>query len=474
MLKLSPRILDHYNPTLVVGWLLCIALLITSPFACAASSQSSHAGLPDKLTPFLSDADLPERTPPLLEIGDDFLGTGNLKPGFRLPSGAVWQPRFWLYGTQRSAIQHFDNGPGKSTTEWMNRLDLFGNLQLTGTERVLIGITPLHDETQFTGQIFDPDIDEGFRNNLNLDIQTLFFEGDLAELFPNWDYLDSASNDIGFSIGRQGIVFQDGMLIDDNLDGIGISRNNVRFEGVPWLVNLRTTFFFAWADIHRNDNVEDRGANLYGLFTQLDTLKSTIDVDVVYVESSSAGDDLVSGAIDSIQRIGKISTTFRIAASKALGRKSLQADDGVLLFAEISWAPPRTDNNAYLNAFVSIDNFTSPARQALSGGPLGRTGLLFAAPGIGRVAPAIGNRTGDSVGLVAGYQMFMKKSRRQLILEVGGRVGDSNEQNDSVGAGFRLQQAFGRRFVGGLNGYVSDADIVGMRYGLRAEILIKY
>ena len=462
------------NSVHAVGWLLCFASFITSPFACAASSQSGHAGLSDKPTPFLSDADLPARTPPLLEIGDEFLGTGNLKPGFRLPSGAVWQPRFWLYGTQRSTIQHFDNGPGKSTTEWMNRLDLFGNLQLTGTERVLIGITPLHDEAEFSGQIFGPDSDEGFRNNLNLDIQTLFFEGDLAELFPNWDYEDSVSNDIGFSIGRQGIVFQDGMLIDDNLDGIGISRNNVRFAGVPWLVNLRSTFFFAWADIHRNDNVEDRDANLYALFTQLDTLKSTIDIDVVYVESSSAGDDLVSGAIDSIQRFGKINTTFRIAASKALGRKSLQADDGILLFAEISWAPARTDNNAYIDAFVSIDNFTSPARQSTSGGPLGRTGLLFAAPGIGRVAPAIGNRTGDSVGLVAGYQMFMKKSRRQLILEVGGRAGDSNEQNDSVGVAFRLQQAFGRRFVAGLNAYVSDADIVGTRYGLRAEILIKY
>lgn len=436
-------------------------------------AASSSLNLPEKPTPYLSDADLPARTPPILELGDAFLGTGNLKPGFRLPTGAVWQPRLWVYGTQRTTIQHFDNGVGKSTTEWMNRLDLFGNLQLTGTERILIGITPLHDDADFTGQVFDPDSDEGFRNNLNLDIQTLFFEGDLAELFPNWDYTDSDSNDIGFSIGRQGIVFQDGMLIADSLDGIGISRNNVRFQGVPWLVNLRSTFFFGWGDIHRNDNVEDKDANLYGLFTQLDTLKSTINIDVVYVESDGAGDDLISGAIDSIQRFGKLNTTFRIAASKALDTKSAQADDGVLLFAEISWVPAYTHDNAYINTFVSIDNFTSPARQPLSGGPLGRTGLLFAAPGIGRVAPAIGNRTGDSVGLIAGYQKFFK-SRRQLIVEVGGRVGDDNEQNDSVGAALRFQQAIGRRIVAGLNAYVSDADIIGTRYGLRGEILIKY
>ena len=462
-----------FNRRRTVSCVCIFSYTLLSLFAVPVLAAGSSSGLSDKPSPYLSDADLPPRTPPILEIGDAFLGTGNLKPGFRLPTGAVWQPRFWVYGTQRTAIQHFDNGPGESTTEWMNRLDIFGNLQLTGTERILIGFTPLHDETDFTGQIFDPDSDEGFQNNLNLDIQTLFFEGDLAELFPNWDYTDSTSNDIGFSIGRQNILFQDGILIADTMDGIGFSRNNVRFQGVPWLVNLRSTFFFAWNDIHRNDNVEDKDAKLYGLFTQLDTLKSTINADIVYVESSSIGDDLISASIDAIQRIGKLNTTFRIAASTAPGRKSLQADDGVLLFAEVSWIPAYTHDNAYINAFVSIDNFTSPARGPLNGGPLGRTGLLFAAPGVGRVAPAIGNRMGDSLGLIAGYQKFFK-NRRQLIIEVGGRVGDGNEQNDTIGAALRFQQAIGRRVVAGINTYISDADVIGTRYGLRGEILIKY
>ena len=444
-------------------------LIMTLPVYSASDSGS---GLSDNPTPYLSDADLPTRTPPLLELGADFLGTGNLKPGFRIPTGAVWQPRFWLYGTQRTAIQTFDNGTGPASTEWMNRLDLFGNLQLTGTERVLIGITSLHDEADFSGQVFSPDSQDGFRNNLNYNIQTLFFEGDLAELFPKWDYQDSTSNDIGFSVGRQGINFQDGMLIADALDGFGLSRNNIRFEGVPWLVSMRSTFFFGWGDIHRNDNFEDKDANLFGLFTQLDTLKSTINVDVVYVESSAEG-DLLSAAIDSIQRIGKLNTTFRIAASTAPGRKSAKADDGILLFSEVSWVPAYSHDNVYLNAFVSIDNFTSPAREPQSGGPLGRTGLLFAAPGIGNVTPAIANRTGDSVGLIAGYQKFFK-SRRQLVMEIGGRVGDDNEQNDSIGAAIRFQQAIGRRIVAGLNAYVSDSDVIGTRYGLRGEILIKY
>ncbi len=438
-------------------------------------SEAHGLRLPDQPVPYLADEELPARAAPLLELGGDFLGTGKLKPGFGLPTGAVWQPRLWVYGTQRTALQHYRAGSGPAVSEWMNRLDLFGNLQLTGTERILIGFTPFHEDDQFTGQVFEPGSERGFKNNLNLDIQTLFFEGDLAELFPRWDYRDSTSNDLGFSIGRQEIVFQDGILIADTLDGVGISRNNVRFTGVPWLVNLRTTFFFGWDEIHRNDNQEDRNASLYGLFTQLDTSFSTIDFDIVYVDSNDlGGGDLISAAVDSIQRIGKVSTTFRIAGSKALDQRTAQADDGVLLFTEIAWVPPYTHNHAYIDAFVSIDNFTSAARAPLSGGPLGRTGLLFAASGIGSVPPAIANGTGDSFGIIAGYQLFFDNDRRQLLLEVGGRTGDDQKQVDTVGVGVRLQQALGRRFIVELSSYAAKPEHMDMQYGTRGELLIKF
>ena len=61
-----------------------------------------------------------------------------------------------MYGTARTALQTFDDGE-RQITEWANRLDLFGNLQLTGTERLLIGIRPLDEEGEFSGyQLGEP------------------------------------------------------------------------------------------------------------------------------------------------------------------------------------------------------------------------------------------------------------------------------------------------------------------------------
>ena len=41
---------------------------------------------------------------PILELGEPFLGTGPLDPGFEMPGGSVWQPSLLLYGTYRTAL----------------------------------------------------------------------------------------------------------------------------------------------------------------------------------------------------------------------------------------------------------------------------------------------------------------------------------------------------------------------------------
>lgn len=456
------------------GVALCMATAIALPGAALAASESR---LSDKPQPYLSDEDLPARTPPILEIGDLFLGRGNLSPGFKLPTGAVWQPRFWVYGTGRTSLQTFDTGRnGEQITEWANRLDLFGNLQLTGTERVLIGVTPLHRDASFSGYTLEPDSRDGTDNELNLRLRTLFFEGDIAELFPRWDITDSTTNDIGFSIGRQQVVFQDGVLINDTIDAVGLTRNNVRFTGVPWLVNLRTTALFAWDEIHRDDNQNDNDAQLFGLFNQIDTPFSTFNFDMVYVDSSSSGgdDDVLTGAIDAVQRFGKLSTTFRVAGSYAPDRKTRTSNDGVLLFADVNWTPAYSFDLGYITAFAGFNDFTSAARDPLAGGPLGRTGLLFSARGIGTYPSALSNRANDAYGAAIGYQFLMNDKRRQLILEAGVRKDNSTGGSDAVGVAARFQQAFGQRFVLTLEGFGTAQEDNDEGYGMRSEILVKF
>lgn len=450
---------------LALGVATALILAPAAEFALAAGSE-----LDDEPKPYLSGDKLIKRAAPLIEIGDPFLETGNLHPGYELPGGAIWQPRLWVYGSARSAVQTWQDRAGNSQSEWVNRLDLFANLQLTGTERIVLGIQPLHRDNQFTGRQFDP---ERSMEEYNSRVRTLFFEGDIAELFPGMDPTDKRSNDIGFSIGRQPLFFQDGFLIQDQLDAIGLSRNNMRFSSMPWLSSLRVTAVFAWNEIHRGNNIEDDDSKLFGVFGQWDTKRSTINTDIAFVQGGNE-DDLWVAGIDAVQRFGAVSTTFRVNASYAPDQISAQAQNGTLLFAELGWSPPDTDNNLYANAFYGFDRFRSAARDPLVGGPLGRTGILFAARGLGAYPSAINNQADKAYGVALGYQMFFHEQRRQLLLEAGARDSELPGEGNSLGLAVRFQQAFGKRYLVLLDAFASSNADQDDSYGTSAEFLVKF
>ena len=152
-----------------------------------------------------SDTDLPARRS--FFGGDRFLSPGPVDPGYKLPTGATWRPMFFAFGSMRSAVQTFHQGP-KDITEWANRLDLFGNLTLSGTERVLVGLRPFDHDGQFSGYTFGRGSNKKgeWNDALNLDPQTLFFEGDFGEIFPCLDPHDKRRLDYQLSIGRQPLL----------------------------------------------------------------------------------------------------------------------------------------------------------------------------------------------------------------------------------------------------------------------------
>ena len=174
-----------------------------------------------------------------------FLGSGEINPGFELPTGAVWQPVVVLYGTYRTALQTYSNGR-RDVTEWANRFDLFSNIYLTPTERILIGLRPLDQNAQFAGYRFSSP--RGGRGGLDANINTLFFEGDFGELFPNLDPHDEKNLDYGFAVGRMPLNFQDGIMINDFVDAIGITRASMFLGGAS---ASRLTALVAWNQIHR-------------------------------------------------------------------------------------------------------------------------------------------------------------------------------------------------------------------------------
>lgn len=436
--------------------------------------------LKKEYVPFKSLGDIPRRPELFLEIGDPFLDTGKLDAGFEVPVlGAVWQPRMWSYFIYRTALQSFDNGnEGRlRDTEWANRLDLFANLQLTGTEKILLGLRPVDNNLpdRFTRYTFDG-ADKDFKNELGLDIETLFFEGDIGSLIPNLDKAGIRPVDFGFAVGRQPITFQEGILINDTVDSVGFIRNNIPLTGTS---NFKVSGMYAWDRLDRNDRNRGADTNMYALFSAADLSTSTLNLDMIYVnDNSDDGDAFYIGA-SSIQRLKSffgMSTAFRINSSISIDEEIPDnvVGDGTLLTAEFSITPSESEDIAYFNPFVSVGNFTQAGREPILGGPLANTGILFASPNLSTYGAEISPFVDDDVGFALGYQAFWDNRRRNLVLEMAGRRDFSGDGIDQLGLGFQLQQAVGQNVQLQLEGFHTLNETQDDVFGGRFEILFVY
>lgn len=464
--------------------LLVALLLAASPlFAGGDGDSETSSRLSDEAKP-LDLEGVPERPKPILELGEPFLGTGTLRKGFTLPTGAVWQPQALVFGSWRTALQSFeadssaDAGAGR-VGELATRLDLFLNLQLSGTERLMVGVRALDGDGRFTSYFFEhPDrsLEGEFRDEVDADLELFFFEGDFGEIFPNLDREDFAGLDFGFSAGRQNLLFQEGLLINDTVDGIGITRNNWPSDSAS---NLRATFFYGWDRLDTSFGAE-RDGSLYAVLTSADTRTSTIDADVAYVDADDASGSLLAAGVSAVQRLGRTNSSFRLLGSWATDQVTATATDGYLLFSELSWVPHGTHDLLYVNNFWAIDQY-SPAARGVGGadaGPLGRAGISFASVDLGSFDAPLSSRAHDVFGGAVGYQRFLDHTRKQVLMELGYRVGTTDAEADAFAGIVRFQSAAGRRFVWVVDAFAGYRELAGggsqSPYGARLELVVKF
>jgi hypothetical protein len=421
---------------------------------------------------------VPERPPLLLELNEQFLAPGQLEPGIELPTGAVWRPSVWVFGSFRTGINYFDNrGPGRPVSEWASRLDLFTQLNLSGTERVLVGLRPL-DQEQGNRRVFQSRdfLGGDTRDGWNDDIQTLFFEGDLGEIFPNLDRTDSEMLDIGFSVGRQTLVLQRGLLInEDRIDAVTLTRNTLYGGGN---LNLRITGFHAWNKVNRSDNSPDDRARLFGITTESDLALSTVNLDAVYLDTDDPSGSLLVGGLSATQRLNGFhntyNTRFHLLASHPTNGETAAAGRGELVFSQISWTPHHSYDLVYVNGFWANGQFSSAARGPLAGGPLGQTGLLFSAAGLGRYGAPLSNAANNAVGGSIGYQVFFDELRQQVVVELAGRTDTDNSGQAAMAAGIRYQKAIGQHLVFVIDSFIANSESRGTSPGARVELLTKF
>jgi hypothetical protein len=427
---------------------------------------------------------VPDRPPLVVEKNGDFLGPGFLSQGIETHTGEIVRPSFWVFGTNRVALQYFNDQKTTNTAELVDRLDLFGQLNLTGTERLLVGIRPLDHEVHNVRRYTSIDFSDGrYVDGWNLYPQTLFFEGDFGEIFPNLDLYDTKALDYGFSIGRQPVFFEEGMFINaDKLDALTVTRNTLHGHGV---LNSRITAMYAWDQVHRNDDIsfylEDPKAHLFGVFTETDLKVSTVNVDLAYVLTSDrAAKDGIYFAASATQRLEflpwhTINSTFRLLGSFPTEGETPQTGKGVLLFSELSVTPHGTDDVLYCTTFGAIGKCTSPARGVETGGPLSpAAGILFARPQIGVFGAPLSTLADDVVGGAVGYQILMDGIRKQLTFEIGGRQSTDGSHSGAIGFGVLYQQALGQHCILLMNVAVSKEESVDPAVGARIELLTKF
>ena len=437
----------------------------------ATGWATEDSALNDEPVPLQIES-VPDRVRPLIEIGDTFLGPGNIGAGFTLPTGAVWQPNLLVWGNVRSGINYIDDEVFTGDdhySEWANRIDLFAQLSLSQTERLVLAIRSFDEDGRFAGYRFHPD--SGSLDGLTADISAAFFEFNLAEIFPKTKGNKRRGLDLDISIGRQPLMFQQSTLMVDSLDAIAVSRNNISL--LPGASNSRATFLYAWNDVNRGNNVKDPDATLLGFLTETDFALSTVNFDMVWVESDVTGDGFYTG-LSATQRLGRFNTAFRVVHSEPTSGSTFETTRGTLFVSEVSWTPHYTHNNVYANFFWAEDEFKSAARDFNTGGPLGLVGILYAAVGLGAYPAPLGNDARESYGGAVGYQMFFKNNRRQLIIEVGGRTDTDHSERGQLAVGARFQQAIKQHFVFRLDSYLSKRENFDAGWGARAEILIKF
>ena len=282
--------------------------------------------------------------------------------------------------------------------------------------------------------------------------------------------------DYGFSVGRQPLLIQDGLLINAAmLDAFTVTRNTLNGYGN---LNFRATGMFAWDQVYRNDDVYDPSAYLYGVFLESDYKESTVNADFVYVSANHSTGSAFYAGLSGIQRMEAFdtrwNTSFHALISVPTDQQTTATGQGELLFGQVSMTPQGTPNLIYATAFWAIDNFSSAARDPTVGGPLGQVGLLFASPAIGMYGAPLNNAANHVVGGALGYQVLLDDTRKQLIFEAACRKDTNNIDQGQIGLGARYQQACGQHSIFLFDVFIDKQEGLEVGCGCRTSIIVKF
>ncbi len=326
-------------------------------------------------------------------------------------------PGLAIYGDWRTAVA-YNNNKGKDIAQIATRLNIDVDIKITATERIHALFTPIQKgNANFTRFEFGGgDGDGKFNGELDLNPQTLFFEGDLASLYSGFTGRDSRF-DLPFTVGLFPLFLQNGIWANDAILGgaVSLPAKNSAALGLP---NFDITFFTAFDNVNNTGilGADNNNANIYGVTTFIDALGG-------YIE---AGYGLIQGVGD---RVGGQLTNFLTAAYTRRYANTLsnstrvfanfgngERDDGFAIISENSLITSLPSTLIpYANFFVGTGN-PQPLVDGNGAGILKNVGINFetdALTGYPKLNDTGSNAYGGAIGL-----QYLFNLNQQLIFEL--------------------------------------------------------
>jgi hypothetical protein len=397
-------------------------------------------------------------------------------------------PALMAYGDFRIAAAQYDKGgpPVNGKTEQSEiaaRLNLDMDLQLTATERIHAFTRPIDKNGSFTRYLISGGVKDKFVDNFDFDLDTLFFEGDLGAMTQG---LTNRTNpvDLPVAVGRVPIVTQNGIWIEDAIDGAAFS---ITAKSSPSLdiSNMDFTFFAGFNKVTTAADPGDK-AKVFGLAGFADLLRGYLEYGYGYLDADVSGHSYHNVTVAFSKRYrGRLANSVRLIGN--FGQKGVggvKTADGLLVLVENSLVPRRHfgfDASAfnplnfvpYFNFFAGFKSPQSLARGGDSGGVLRNTGINFESDGLTGY-PTIDATAHDSYGGAVGVE-YLFSLDRQIVFEVATvqRRGNNNVFGAENSIGARYQHPFTKTWIVRLDAMKGwrqgQKDIYGARLELRRK-----
>ncbi len=380
---------------------------------------------------------------PLIELGRGVYRDGPVPRSYSfLGSKNLITPGFTLFGDYRTAIASNDNGKGNANGVWAHRLNLDFDLRITSTERFHAFWGPLDEDGRFTRAVFNTDGDDDikFFEEFDDDFDTVFFEGDLGYLWggmtDQW-----APFDLPFVVGKFPLLFQNGIWINDALEGFAFTIPAKNSRLLDWS-NYEVTCFIGFDDVDSpafagNDNA----ANVYGLNAFIEAYGGYTEIGYAFLDDSTGqGLGYHNLSMSHTRRFFEcISNSVRVILN--MGQDPVegpQTADGQLILIENSLVSSNPNYFVpYFNLFAGFDRPQNVAQAA--GGVLLNTGINFETDALTGF-PRLTDTAQDAWGGAFGFNLLGPSYSWQWVLEAAmvQAVGDS-VNGDEYAVGSRVQ-----------------------------------